>query len=119
MTDPRDELERARELLHVITARRGETDSFRWLVDRYERKLLFFIRRILDDDDRALDALQEVWLTVFHRIAALKTPEAFRVWLHLIDLDRRLTELARRTEGGAKDRAQPIPEGPGSREKSP
>jgi hypothetical protein len=53
MDDPRDELERARELLHVVMAQRGEPDAFRWLVDRYERRLLYFIRRIVGDAGRA------------------------------------------------------------------
>jgi RNA polymerase sigma-70 factor (ECF subfamily) len=84
MDDPRDELERTRELLHVVMVQRGEPDAFRWLVDRYEQRLLYFIRRILDDTDGALDVLQEVWMTVFRRIAALKAAEAFRVWLYRI-----------------------------------
>lgn len=84
MDDPRDELERTRELLHVVMAQRGEPEAFRWLVDRYEKRLLYFIRRSVDDADRALDVLQEVWMTVFRRMAALRSPEAFRVWLYSI-----------------------------------
>lgn len=93
MDDPRDELERTRELLHVIMAQQGEPDAFRWLVDRYERRLLYFIRRTVDDPDRALDVLQEVWLTVFRRIAALRAPEAFRVWLYRIARDKAVDQL--------------------------
>ncbi len=93
MDDPRDELERTRELLHVIMAQRGEPDAFRWLVDRYEQRLLYFIRRILDDTDGALDVLQEVWMTVFRRIAALKAPEAFRVWLYRIARDKAIDRV--------------------------
>ena len=73
MDDPREELERTRELLYVLMAERGEPEAFRWLVDRYEKRLLYFIRRSVDDTDRALDVLQEVWMTVFRRIAALRS----------------------------------------------
>jgi RNA polymerase sigma-70 factor (ECF subfamily) len=93
MDDPRDELERTRELLHVVMAQRGEPDAFRWLVDRYEQRLLYFIRRIVDDADRALDVLQEVWITVFRRMKALKAPEAFRVWLYRIARDKAIDHL--------------------------
>ncbi len=74
MDDPREELERTRELLYVLMAERGEPEAFRWLVDRYEKRLLYFIRRSVDDTDRAIDVLQEVWMTVFRRIAALRHP---------------------------------------------
>ncbi len=93
MDDPRDELERTRELLHVVMAQRGEADAFRWLVDRYEQRLLYFIRRSVADADRALDVLQEVWITVFRRIATLRTPEAFRVWLYRIARDKTIDQL--------------------------
>jgi RNA polymerase sigma-70 factor (ECF subfamily) len=93
MDDPRNELERTRELLHVIMAQQGEPEAFRWLVDRYEQRLLYFIRRIVDDGDRALDVLQEVWMTVFRRIAALRTPEAFRVWLYRVAHDKAIDQI--------------------------
>src|SRR5580700_6409446 len=93
MDDPRDELDRTRELLHVVMAQQGEPDAFRWLVDRYEQRLLYFIRRTVDDPDRALDVLQEVWMTVFRRIAALRAPGAFRVWLYRIARDKAIDEI--------------------------
>jgi RNA polymerase sigma-70 factor (ECF subfamily) len=93
MDDPRDELEPTRELLHVVMAQRGEPEAFRWLVDRYERRLLYFVRRIVDDPDRALDVLQEVWMTVFRRIRVLRAPEAFRVWLYRIAHDKAISQL--------------------------
>jgi RNA polymerase sigma-70 factor, ECF subfamily len=93
MDDTRDELERTRELLHVIMAQQGEPEAFRWLVDRYEQRLLYFIRRSVADTDRALDVLQEVWITVFRRIAALRAPEAFRVWLYRIARDRTIDHV--------------------------
>jgi RNA polymerase sigma-70 factor (ECF subfamily) len=93
MDDPRVELERTRELLHVVMAQRGEPDAFRWLVDRYERRLLYFVRRIVDDPDRALDVLQEVWMTVFRKLRALEAPGAFRVWLYRITRDKAIDQI--------------------------
>jgi RNA polymerase sigma-70 factor, ECF subfamily len=93
MDDTRDELERTRELLHVIMAQQGEPEAFRWLVDRYEQRLLYFIRRIVDDGDRALDVLQEVWMRVFRRISTLRTPEAFRVWLYRVARDKAIDQI--------------------------
>ncbi len=93
MDNPHDELERTRELIHVMMAQRGEPDAFRWLVDRYEKRLLYFIRRSVDDADRALDVLQEVWMTVFRRLSALRSPEAFRVWLYGIARHKAIDQM--------------------------
>jgi len=93
MDESRDELERTRELLYVVMAQRGEPEAFRWLVDRYEQRLLYFIRRSVADTDRALDVLQEVWMTVFRRVATLRAPEAFRVWLYRVARDKAIDHL--------------------------
>ncbi|MGE3316841.1 MAG: sigma-70 family RNA polymerase sigma factor, partial [Planctomycetaceae bacterium] len=87
------ELQRASEMLHVLRAQRGESEAFRALVDSYERRLLYFVRRFVDDPDRALDVLQEIWVTVFRRIGTLKAPEAFRVWLYRIARDKAIDQL--------------------------
>lgn len=93
MDDPRDELEQTRELVHVIMAQQGEPDAFRWLIDRYEQRLLYFVRRIVDDPDRALDVLQEIWITVFRRVRSLKTPAAFRVLLYQIAHNKAINQF--------------------------
>jgi len=115
MDDTRDELERTRELLHVIMAQQGEPEAFRWLVDRYEQRLLYFIRRSVADTDRALDVLQDVWITVFRRIAALRAPEAFRVWLYRIARDRTIDHVRgdrRHKETVAESIDEPAAEAP-------
>lgn len=72
----------------VLRARDGDPAAFRLLVDRYDRRLLYFVLRFIADAERALDVLQDVWLTMFRRLASLRAPEAFRVWLYQIAHDR-------------------------------
>ncbi len=55
--------DRMRERFLVRQFQRGNSDAFLALVRRYERRLLFFLRRFERDPERALDALQYVWLT--------------------------------------------------------
>ena len=86
--NPAEELERIGEQILVLKAQRGSAEAFRALVDRYERPLLYFIRRIVGSRDHALDALQDVWLTVFRRMRGLRSPAAFRVWLYKIARDK-------------------------------
>ena len=86
-----DEVGRLQEQLWVLRAQRGDADAFRHLVDAYERRLLYFVLRFVNDADDALDVLQDVWLTVFRRLPRLHAPGAFRVWLYQIARARAVT----------------------------
>src|SRR3954453_21842941 len=79
-----DEVSRLEERIQVLLAQQGDTEAFRRLVTLYERRLLYYILRFVDDADQALDVLQEVWLSAFRLLRKLETPEAFRVWLYKI-----------------------------------
>jgi DNA-directed RNA polymerase specialized sigma24 family protein len=76
MNDSHRDLDRLRELLLVREAQQGQAEAFRTLVDAYERRLLYFIRRILGEEDRSLDVLQDVWLTVIKRLSSLQSAES-------------------------------------------
>jgi len=74
--------ERSDERIYVIRAQLGDDDAFMKLVDRYSGRLLYYIRRLLEDADRSDDVLQEVWLTVYKKINTLRNASAFSVWLY-------------------------------------
>src|SRR5438552_5808407 len=67
----------------VVRARLGERAALEQLFLRHHRALGYYLRRMLGRQDVA-DVQQEVWLTVIRRIAQLKRPEAFVVWLYQI-----------------------------------
>jgi RNA polymerase sigma-70 factor (ECF subfamily) len=94
MTSP-DRASPEQEREWVLRARGGDADAFRSLVDAYDRRLLYFVRRFIADADRALDVMQDVWLTLFRRLPGLKAPQAFRVWLYQITHDK-VVDLVRR-----------------------
>lgn len=73
-----------RERLVVLRAREGDGEAFRELVDAYDRRLLYYTLRFVDDPDGAADILQNVWLDVFRLLPRLQAPEAFRVWVYRI-----------------------------------
>src|SRR5262245_60701986 len=83
------------EMEWILRALSGDADAFRRLVDAYDRRLLYFVRRFIADTDRALDVLQDVWLTLFRRLPGLRAPEAFRVWLYQIAHDKVVDVLRR------------------------
>jgi RNA polymerase sigma-70 factor (ECF subfamily) len=92
-----DDLDRIEERLTVLLAQQGDLDAFGRLVDRYDNRLNYFVRRILGETDGALDLLQSVWLIVHRRLRRLQSPDAFRVWLYRIAHDQAVTELRRKT----------------------
>lgn len=88
--------EHAEERETVLRAQSGDRAALSRLVDAYDRRLLYFVRRILDDHDAAFDVLQAVWLTVHRKIRGLKSPNAFRVWIYRIAHDKAVSELRKK-----------------------
>jgi len=77
----------------VIQAQLGDDEAFMQLVDRYSGRLLYYIRRLLEDTDRADDVLQDVWLTVYRKINTLRDASAFSVWLYRTARNRAISLL--------------------------
>jgi len=109
-----DGLQQIHERLAVLHARQGDREAFSRLVDLYDRRLFYFIRRILGETDGALDVLQSVWLNVHRQLRNLKASEAVRVWLYRIAHDQAITELRRKSRRPLSiddlESAQPVAE---------
>lgn len=91
-----DDLQKIEEQLTVLLAQRGDQEAFGRLLDLYDARLLYFVRRMLGEADGALDVLQAVWLTVHRKLPTLRSAEAFRVWLYRIAHDHAVAELRRK-----------------------
>ncbi len=81
--------------LTVLRAQLGEADAFAGLFERYNPRLLYYLRRIVDPAALAEDLLQEVWLTVVKKITSLDQPEAFRAWIYRIAHNRAMSRMRR------------------------
>ena len=90
------ETEQIEEKLLVMRAQAREAGAFPQLVARYERRLLYYIHRLLGNDVDREDVLQEVWIRVFLKINTLRAPEAFRVWLYKVAHDVAMSQLRQR-----------------------
>jgi RNA polymerase sigma-70 factor, ECF subfamily len=55
----------------ALRCQHGEPEAFRELVAEMERPLLYFARKLVNDEGKAFDVLQEVWLKVFRTIRRL------------------------------------------------
>lgn len=70
--------------LLVVRFLAGDDDAFRNIVERFHGRLGYYVRRICDDPHTADDVLQNVWLTVFEKLATLRDPGAFSTWLYRV-----------------------------------
>lgn len=69
------------ELL-VLRCQRQDRQALEELVRLFERRLLYYIRRLVDHDPDAWNILQETWLSVFGSIGSLRQPRLLPVWLY-------------------------------------
>jgi hypothetical protein len=83
----------ARDEWLALGCQRGRPEAFAELIREMERPLLYYVTKLLRDDERALDVLQEIWLRAFRSIHRLENPRRLRPWLyriaHGLAVDRR------------------------------
>jgi RNA polymerase sigma-70 factor, ECF subfamily len=93
-----DDLVHVDERLTVLQAQQGDREAFSRLVDLYDKRLLYFVRRILGDADGALDILQSAWLIVHRKLRELESLDAFRVWIYRIVHHQAVNYLRKRSK---------------------
>jgi RNA polymerase sigma-70 factor (ECF subfamily) len=87
----------ARLYLLVLRCQAGDESAFAELLQSFGGRTLGHLRALVGD--AAEDVQQEVWLTVFRRLAELSEPRAFRTWLFQTTRHRAIDYLrARRRE---------------------
>jgi RNA polymerase sigma-70 factor (ECF subfamily) len=79
----------------VTEARQGDKAAFERLVERYERRVFYKIYSYVGNVEDARDVLQEVFLTVYRKLGALKEAEKFEGWIYRIAVNRALDFLRR------------------------
>src|SRR5215472_4341227 len=90
MTETTDRLY---ERVLVLRCQAGDEAAFAEIVERYQPRLRYYLRKMLRDVQGAEDALQDVWLSVFRALPRLVDVGAFRAWLYRIARDRALREF--------------------------
>ena len=64
-------------VLLILRCQKNEEKAFKELLEKWERRLYYYLKRILQDETAVWDVLQEIWLTVFKSIKKLKDPKKF------------------------------------------
>ena len=72
------------EELLALRCRRGEKAALEELVQTWEKRLFYFIRRLVDNEADAWDVLQQTWVRVLSGIGALREPRSLGPWLYRV-----------------------------------
>ena len=68
----------------VIRCQQGEKEAFELIVELWQKPLLTFALRYLEQEIEALDVVQETWISVIRRLNKLQNPSLFVSWLFRI-----------------------------------
>ena len=82
------------ELL-VLRCQKGRKDAFEELVRTWEKRLFYYIWRLVDDEQEAWQVLQDTWVRVLENISKLRTPRSLPSWLYRIARNTAISHLRR------------------------
>jgi RNA polymerase sigma-70 factor (ECF subfamily) len=80
----------------VNLARQGDVTVYRYIMQRYNRKLYRTARGILGDDAEAEDVVQEAYVRAFQHLASFRGDSAFGTWLTRITINEALGRKKKR-----------------------
>jgi RNA polymerase sigma-70 factor (ECF subfamily) len=110
MDQDRSELER--ELL-FLRCQRGEREAFDELIRTWERRLFYYVRRLVATEEDAWQVLQDVWLQVVRGVHAVRDPQRLPVWLYAVARNNAMSHhrkaYARAPDPGRSPMAHPVP----------
>ncbi len=77
----------------VLRCKRQDEGALEELIRHWEKRLLYFIRRLVTNEEDAWDVLQETWLKVVGQIGMLREPRSLPMWLYRIARNTAMTRL--------------------------
>lgn len=92
-------MERMDQDLHLLVeqAQRGDTESFRRLVELHSHAVFRVAFRILADEMAAEDAVQETFLRAYRQLSGFDFRSSFSTWIHRIAVNQAI-DLQRHAE---------------------
>ena len=101
-------LDEEREALERVLA--GETEYFRFFVERYQRDLFQLVYRQVGDRSTVEDLVQDCFLRAFRGLESFRAESSFKTWLFRIAFNVTNSYFVSRR---FKERAVQVPLGPG------
>ena len=89
------EQEKLADAILILSCQKRDEPAFRELVNRWQPRLYYYVRRIVEDENAVWDVLQETWLAVYQKIRKLEDPRRFPAWLYKISHNKAVSLLRR------------------------
>src|SRR3954470_12132114 len=89
---------RIRWELLALRCRRLEAESWRELIAGFERKLFYYIRRLVSREADAWDVLQQTWMAAYQGIGRLAEGRQLTPWLYSIARNKAIDHRRQRSE---------------------
>ena len=80
----------------VAKAVQGQEDSYKKLVDKYNRPIYFHIRKMIKEQELVEDLVQEVFIKAFKNLATYSNQYAFSTWLYRIATNHTIDYLRKK-----------------------
>jgi RNA polymerase sigma-70 factor (ECF subfamily) len=88
--------DRLEETVLILRCRAGDKDALAELINRYYRRLRYFISHLSDSPEMTEDIFQDTWLRVIGKMHTLRNVESFRIWLYRIARNTAYQQLRRK-----------------------
>ncbi len=75
------------ELL-ILKIKEGDATAFELLVKRWNKKLLAFVFRYVNDFESSKDIVQDSWTAIYKGVSSLKEPSKFKTWAFRITYNK-------------------------------
>ena len=81
------------EIIHLMKNTQTQEKGMRMMMDTYQNRLYWHIRRLICDEDIAKDVLQETFIKVYQNFYLFKEESKIYTWLYKIASNEALQEL--------------------------
>ena len=88
--------DRLEETVLILRCRAGDRDALSELINRYYRRLRYFISHLSDSLEMTEDIFQDTWLRVIRKMHTLRNVESFTTWLYRIARNTAYQQLRRK-----------------------
>ena len=81
----------------IQDVRDGKTDSFRWIIERYQRPVFQMISNLVADSHAAEDIAQDVFVAVFQKLSTFDSMRSrFSTWIFTIARNKSINYLRKK-----------------------
>ena len=82
----------------IEECRKGDLHNFRKVVEQTSPMVFSIAFRMLGDEDIARDIVQDTMVTIWQKLAKIKTADCFKTWVYRIAVNKCYDQLRKRKQ---------------------